>query len=149
MTLTRKALCTIYALIALLALISTWGHNVVYLPLGFVGANLKFWQETLVNPASRSITLDIFYFGIAVFVWMALEARRLQMRGFWLYVVLSMLVAISVTVPVFLIQRERKLAQLEPANQNTMASGNAALIAAFALAVTALSVQALRMTHAP
>ena len=48
-------------------------------------ARTTFWQETLVNPASRLITVDVFFLGLAVFVWMVLEARRLGMRGVWLY----------------------------------------------------------------
>src|SRR5678815_5745716 len=105
MPISRKVLCIAYGLIALLALVGTWGNNVAYLSLGFVGANATFWQETLANPASRSITVDIFFLGLAVFVWMVLEARRLGLRGVWLYLVFGMLVAISVTVPIFLINR--------------------------------------------
>jgi hypothetical protein len=114
MTIPRKLLCVAYGVIALLALVGTWGNNVAYLDQGFVGANMSFWRDTLANPASRSITADIFFFGFAVFVWMLLEARRLGMRGVWLYLLFGLLVAISVTVPIFLIQRERKLAATEP-----------------------------------
>ena len=114
MSISRKTLCVVYGLIALLALVGTWGNNVAYLSLGFVGANMAFWQETLVNPASRSITVDLFFLGLAVFVWMVLEARRLGMRGVWLYLLFGTVVAISVTVPIFLINRERTLAAREP-----------------------------------
>jgi hypothetical protein len=41
---------------------------------------------------------------------MVLEARRLGIRFVWLYVILGFLVAISVTFPLFLIARERRLA---------------------------------------
>ena len=44
---------------------------------------------------------------------MVLEARRLGMRRVWLYLLFGMLVAISVTVPIFLINRERALAARE------------------------------------
>jgi uncharacterized protein DUF2834 len=102
--------------IALLALVGTWGNNVAYLSLGFADANMAFWRETLANPASRSITVDLFFLGLAMFVWMVLEARRLGMRGVWLYLLFGMLVAISVTVPIFLINRERALAAREPSS---------------------------------
>lgn len=113
MSISRKALCFAYGLVALLALVGTWGNNVAYLSLGFVEANTAFWQATLINPASRSITVDLFFLGLAMFVWMVLEARRLGMRGVWLYLLFGMLVAISVTVPIFLINRERALAASE------------------------------------
>jgi len=116
MPISRKVLCIAYGLIALLALVGTWGNNAAYMSLGFVGANTTFWHETLVNPASRSITVDLFCLGLAMFVWMVLEARRLGMRGVWLYLLFGMLVAISVTVPIFLINRERALAAREPSS---------------------------------
>jgi hypothetical protein len=116
MPISRKALCVLYGLIALLAFVTTWGNALSYLSLGFVESNVRFWQDTLVNPASRFLTLDIFWLGLAVFVWMVLEARRLGMRAVWVYLLVGAVVAISVTVPVFLINRERALARREPAS---------------------------------
>jgi hypothetical protein len=111
MKISRKSLCIAYALTGLVALIGTWGNNVAYLDLGIVGANLHFWQETLVNPASRSITVDILFLSLAVIIWMLLEARRLSMRWIWLYVLASLFIAISLAFPMFLIHRERLLAK--------------------------------------
>lgn len=140
MSISRKALCLAYGLIALLALVGTWGNNVAYLSLGFVGANTAFWQATLVNPASRSITVDLFFLGLAMFVWMVLEARRLGMRGVWLYLLFGMLVAISVTVPIFLINRERALAAREPSSAaGTLSSPD---IIGLVLVTAAISVYA-------
>ena len=144
MTISRKALCVVYGVIAVLALIGTWGHNIAYLDRGFVGANQAFWRDTLANPASRSITADIFFFGLAVFVWMVLEARRLGIRGVWLYMVFGILIAISVTVPIFLIIRERALA----ASERSSAAGHlhsldVVGLALFSLGVVAYAVIAL------
>ena len=116
MSISRKALCVAYGVIALLAFVTTWANVLAYVGLGVVGSNVAFWQDTLVNPASRFLTLDVFFLGLAVFVWMVLEARRLGMRGVWLYLLFGMLVAISVTVPIFLINRERALAAREPSS---------------------------------
>ncbi len=110
MTISRNALCVFYALVALVALAGTWGNNIAYLDMGIAAANVHFWQQTLVNPASRSITVDILLLGLAVITWMLLEARRLSMRGVWIYVLASVFIAISAAVPVFLIHRERALA---------------------------------------
>lgn len=99
------------AALALLALVGTWGHNVEYLHLGFFAANVRFWQDTLANPASRSITADIFALALPVFYWMIAEARRLSMRGAWLYVIASILIAISVALPVFIVHRAHALAR--------------------------------------
>lgn len=144
MTISRKALCIVYGIIALLALLGTWGNNIRYLHLGFLGATLKFWQDTLVNPASRSITVDIFFLGLPVLVWMILEARRLGMRGVWLYLIFGMLVAISVTVPIFLINRERALAVQEASpNAGKLAIGDVIGLIVVTLAFAAYTVLTL------
>jgi hypothetical protein len=147
MSISRQALCAVYGLIALLALVGTWGNNVAYLSLGFADANATFWQETLVNPASRSITVDLFFLGLAVFVWMVLEARRLGMRGVWLYLLFGMIVAISVTVPIFLINRERALAKREPSSAaGTLGVFDIAGLAAVTVAITAYTAVTLFST---
>ena len=110
MSLSRKTLCAIYALIAVLALAGTWTHNAAYLHLGWLGANVEFWRETLVNPASASITVDIFFFALAANLWMILEARRIGLKWVWAYVLAGALVAVSVAFPLFMLQRERVLA---------------------------------------
>jgi hypothetical protein len=142
----RKALCVVYGAIAVLALIGTWGNNIAYLSLGFLGANVQFWTDTFANPASRSITVDIFFLGYAVFVWMVLEARRLNMRGVWLYLVFGIFIAISVTVPLFLINRERALAGREPPpHSNTLGRGD--LVGLIALALAFLVYAAITLTY--
>jgi hypothetical protein len=140
----RKALCVAYGVIGVLALIGTWGNNIDYLNLGFLGANVRFWTDTLANPASRSITVDLFFMGLAVFVWMVLEARRLGMRGVWLYFVFGVVIAISVTVPLFLINRERALAARESSSTaGTMSLGDVAGLIALCVAFVAYTTVTL------
>ena len=86
----------------------------MYLDIGFIGATVLFWKETLVNPASRFITVDILFLGLAVIVWAVLEARKLGIRGIWIYVAGGLFIAISVAIPLFLIHRERALSSTEP-----------------------------------
>jgi hypothetical protein len=112
----RQLLCWFYGATALLALVGTWYQNVAYFrpedgPLmGFVLATARFWPATLATPASTSITVDIGLFMLAASALMIVEARRLAIRLVWIYIVLGLLVAISVTFPLFLIARERRLA---------------------------------------
>jgi len=112
----RLLLCLAYAATALLALIATWHQNLSYFQpeedgrlLGFVYATARFWGETLITPASVSVTVDLGLFFLAAAAFMVIEARRLEIRFVWLYVVLGFLVAISVTFPLFLIARERRM----------------------------------------
>jgi Terpene cyclase DEP1 len=113
MNVSRQGLCIVYALAGLVALVGTWSNNLHYFNQGMLAANLQFWQETMANPASRSITIDILLFGFVGLCWMLLEARRLAMRHMWVYVLASMFIAISAAFPAFLIHRERVLAARE------------------------------------
>jgi hypothetical protein len=93
-----------------------------------------------VNPASRSLGVDISVVFYAASVFMVLEARRLGVRFVWAYVILGLLVAISVTFPLFLIARELRLEK----NAATVAQGptfvDIAGLAALALTTVALSL---------
>lgn len=105
---------------------------------------LRFWRETAATPASLSITVDLFLFGLAVVIWMVAEARRLGIAFVWVYVVLSAAVAISVAVPLFLIARELKLrASRAETDAVALTRGDLIGFALFALPCLALSVWSL------
>jgi hypothetical protein len=112
----RLLLCWFYVAIALLALIGTWHQNLSYfdsnegLLAGSVFATGRFWPATLATPASTSITVDLGLLLLPLCALMVIEARRLAIRFVWVYIVLGLLIAISVTFPLFLIARERRLA---------------------------------------
>ena len=111
----RRMLSNLYLVIALIALIATWRQNIAFgaeRGLSFAEMFVEFWPALFVNRATTSITVDIFLVFLACAIWMVLEARRLQLRLGWLYVFFGITVAISVTFPLFLFARERKLAQL-------------------------------------
>lgn len=113
----RWILCLGYFAVAVLALFGTFTQNVRYMHpeegrvLGFAYATARFWPETLATPASTSITVDLGLLLIPIFALMILEARRLGIRFVWLYIVGGILIAISVTFPLFLIAREWRLAK--------------------------------------
>jgi hypothetical protein len=109
MTTDRRILCGVYATIAVAALVATWSQNLAYLhvPGGFL---TSFLQDLNATAAARSITVDILLFFVAAAIFMVREARRLAVPHVWAYLVGGMLIAISVTFPLFLIARERKLA---------------------------------------
>ena len=135
MSTSRKLLCAVYAVIAVAALIATWSQNVAYLG----GGNLfvDFWRDTRVNPASQSITVDIALFFLAAAVFMVIEARRHGIRFVWAYIAGGLLIAISVTFPLFLIARELKLGAADtprlPVLDRALLTAFAAMTAAFVL----------------
>ena len=102
-------------------------------PLGVV----DFWRDTRVNPASQSITVDIALFFLAAAVFMVIEARRHGIRFVWAYIAGGLLIAISVTFPLFLIARELKLGAADtprlPVLDRALLAAFAAMTAAFVL----------------
>jgi hypothetical protein len=110
----RRAWCIFYGLVGVLALVGTWTNN-LRLPGGDpLSMTLRFWEGTLVNPASRSVTVDIVFLCLPVICWMLAEARRLRIRAVWAYVAAGFFIGISVAFPVFMLQRERALARAAP-----------------------------------
>jgi hypothetical protein len=105
----NRPLCALYLGIAVVALISCWSQNLQYAGESLWDGNLHFWQDTWVTPASRSITLDILLFYLSAATWMLLEARKLKIKFVWAYLIFGLIIAISVTFPLFLIAREIKL----------------------------------------
>lgn len=101
MPMTRNVRIAIYAVIAVVALYGTWSQNLAYGP-----TLAGFLPDAKVNPASRSLTIDIFMMALTAAFLMTYEARRLGIRFVWLYVFFGLTIAISVTFPLFLIARE-------------------------------------------
>jgi len=146
----RQILCAAYAAIAVLALVGTWTQNVAYLspgegPItGFVLATGRFWTATLATPASISIAVDLALFFVAAAVLMVIEARRLAIRWVWLYILLGFLVAISVTFPLFLIARERRIAAIgEGSNDLGLSRADLAALVVLAGLTAAITIWTL------
>src|ERR1700755_2492433 len=99
---TDKALCGIYAVIAVAALAFTFGNTVAYLLSEGNGGVIGFFAAGDVNYATSSITNDLLLLGVAALVLMVVEARRLGVRYVWAYVAAGFLIAISVAFPLFL-----------------------------------------------
>jgi hypothetical protein len=110
MTKADKTLCAIYGAIALIALIGTWSQNILFFSEAGTTSGLAFVRACFANHAAASITIDILLFALAAFVFMGVEARRLGIRFLWLYIVLSMGIAVSVMFPLFMIARQRRIA---------------------------------------
>ena len=111
----QRWLVGFYALVAVAALAATWGQNLQYVrQSGEFSALNQFLPDLRANPASRSISVDIGLFVLAAAAFMVIEARRLGVRFVWLYVLFGVIIAISVTFPLFMIARELRLA---PANK--------------------------------
>jgi hypothetical protein len=127
-----KLLCAGYAIIAVVALVATWSQNIAYLdaPTGLLG----FWSDTKVNPATRSITVDIVLFFLAAAVFMVIEAGKHAIPYVWAYLLGGALIAISVTFPLFLIARELRIGRSETTRLGAVEATVLVLLGLFSLA---------------
>jgi hypothetical protein len=101
----------LYVALAVLGLAGSWAQVWGYLGHGFVEGNLLFWKEAVANPAGTFLTVDVLVLGAALLAWMFGEGRRLGIGSLWLwgYLLLSVFVAISFALPMFLAHRHRRL----------------------------------------
>jgi hypothetical protein len=123
--------------VALAALYGTWSENIAYtgsIPHVFG----SFLADLKVNPASRSISVDLAWFLLAAAVFMVREARRIGQRFVWVYIALSFLIAVSVMFPLYLMGREIRMASPPPAPKPSQA-----LVAADILGLTAITALTL------
>ena len=98
----------------------------VYLLLCVVGFALPYWQlvpwlfehgldlrllirELFANRVGGFFGLDVVVSTIALWVLVFAEGRRLEMRQLWMPVVASLLVGVSLGLPLFLYLRQRHL----------------------------------------
>lgn len=122
--------------LGVLGLVGTWAQGFSYLAHGFIPGNVLFWQETVATPASTFLVVDILVLAAGVFVLMFAEGRRLGIAvgWLWVYFLLSLFVAVSFAVPVFLAHRQRRIRlqrpaeAVEPAGSDWIAIGIAVAI---------------------
>ena len=78
-----------------------------------------FIAQANANPAAQSLSRDLLIGATAFTIWMVVEAKRLQIKTFWIALLASFGIAFACGAPLFLFLRERRLLdlskdQLEP-----------------------------------
>ena len=103
----------IYALIGTIAFFATGSQALPYFSSGGpVTGTEQFWRDAITaNDASLFLVFDVVLLGLAVFVLMWVESRKVGICTGWFvaYVLLSIFVGISCFVPFFLAHRQRIL----------------------------------------
>ncbi|MGB1883056.1 MAG: DUF2834 domain-containing protein [Gammaproteobacteria bacterium] len=107
MTAARKQ--RFYLSMAIIGVCVTWYFNIQFMIEHQGFSALAFITACYANAASSSIANDLTVVVVTFLFWSWFEARRLNMRNWWLYVVLTFSVAIAFTCPLFLYMRERAL----------------------------------------
>jgi Terpene cyclase DEP1 len=127
--------------LGVIGLVGTWAQGFHYLAHGLVAGNVLFWQETVATPASTFLVVDILVLAAAMFVLMFAEGRRVGIGTGWLwtYFLLSLFVAVSFAVPVFLAHRQRRIRLQRPA-EAVAPAGSDWIAIGIAVAIVVVSV---------
>ena len=110
----NKFLPWAYLLLAILGAILPWQANLEFMQMNPGGGFdiQAFLQDANVNAASRSLNRDLFIAASAFSIWIVTEGRKLQIKGWWIALVVSFSISFACGGPLFLYLRERKLAEI-------------------------------------
>ena len=64
------------------------------------------------NPASQSLSRDLFIGSSAVFVWIVSESKRLEMKNLWIVILTTFTIAFAFSAPLFLYLRELRIEEI-------------------------------------
>ena len=102
----------VYLVLALAGAIWPWTYNLAFIashPGAFDAG--QFVREAFSTPAGASLSADIVLVATVGSIWMVVEARRLQMRFVWAYLLYGTLIAFASALPLFLFMREDAIAR--------------------------------------
>ena len=98
----------VYLAVAAIGLVGTAWFNIrsVIEPSGET-----FFAAWFANPSVSSLSWDLLATASAASIFIIVEGRRLGIRWYWAYVLVSFVTAVGFTFPLFLAVRERHLAR--------------------------------------
>ena len=100
----------LYLLLAILGLVMTWYYNLQFIAESGGSFDVgEFIAASSTTAAAQSLSWDLAIACIAGITWIFFESRRLGLRFFWLYILLSFGVAFAFAFPLFLFVRQGKL----------------------------------------
>ena len=87
-----------------------------YFLIGFLAANgldlSLLIQQLFATPISTFFAVDLLVTAVVFWIFLYQEARRLQMKHYWVYIIATLLVGPSFALPLFLYFRETRLATI-------------------------------------
>lgn len=100
-----------FAVAAVIGVIVTWYFNIQHMQEVGNSSAMSFIEAMYVNSASTSISNDLLVVVATFLFWSYTEAKRLGMRHWWVYIILTFVIAIAFAFPLFMYMREKAIAQ--------------------------------------
>jgi len=99
-----------YLVLAVIGFCATWYFNLRFMAeSGGAFDVVAFVRAGYANSASSSLSNDLLVGCTAFLVWSFAEVRRLGMRRWWVYPLLTFGIAFAFAFPLFLFLRDRRL----------------------------------------
>ena len=98
----------IFLILAILGFVAPY-YFFLQVPPESAGNISALIQPMFANNLLRGVAMDLMVSVIVFWVYMFVEANKLQMKNAWLYLLATLLVGLSFALPLFLYFRERKL----------------------------------------
>ena len=100
----------IYLMLAIFGLVMTWYYNLQFMADSGGSFDIAaFVAAGATNAAAKSLSWDLFIACIAGLTWIYFESKRMGLKFFWVYIVLSFGVAFAFAFPLFLFVRQGRL----------------------------------------
>ena len=113
-------------LYAVLSVIGYIASNWFVVLVSIESGNVLLWTRPLetmagmfANRIAAAFAIDLLFVALVACIWFYSEGRRLGMRRIWIYWVLTLAFGLAGTLPLFLLNRERRLEQLESTRRAT------------------------------
>jgi len=100
-----------FAVAAVIGVIVTWYFNIQHMLAVDGSSAMSFIEAMYANSASTSISNDLLVVVATFLFWSYTEAKRLGMRHWWVYIILTFVIAIAFAFPLFMYMREKAIAQ--------------------------------------
>ena len=108
-----KLLKWVYLLIAILGAVLPTLANIEFARNYGPSFDIKLFIDLANNnPASQSLSRDLFIGASAVFVWIISESKRLQMKNLWIVILTTFTIAFAFSAPLFLYLRELRIEEM-------------------------------------
>ena len=107
----------LYLTLSIVGLVATWYFNFQFMAVTQATLTTfdlgQFLRDGFANPAASSLSADLFIGGAAASLFIVFEGRRLKIKRWWVYFIMTNIIAFAFAFPLFLMMRERHLDELE------------------------------------
>ncbi len=108
-----KWLKWIYLLLAILGAVLPTMANIEFAKSYGPAFDIQLFIELAnSNPASQSLSRDLFIGSTAVFIWIISESKRLEMKNLWIVILTTFTIAFAFSAPLFLYLRELRFEEM-------------------------------------